>query len=253
MRFEKFLPSATLKPYINHFVISENEMPNTYKVLPSTGLVIGFQYKGQLAIVDLKGQNKLESAGITGISRSHKIFRNTTAIGTVLVYFTETGFTHFCKIPANELFNTSIGLNEIFERSEVNKLEEQLFFAQTDTQRIAAVESFLCYRLNSSTPDLLVTAAVELIKETRGTLSVTELSERLCTSISPLEKRFRKIVGVTPKKFASIIKLNHVVERLNQNRPLHEICYENHFFDQAHFNKAFKTFSGETPKSFRHH
>ncbi|GAB2639953.1 hypothetical protein GCM10027035_37180 [Emticicia sediminis] len=103
MRFEKFIPTDQLKPYIKYVVVSENELENEYKVFPSSGLVIGFQYKGQLATINQNTENKLTSAGITGVTDSYKVFKNSTNIGTILIYFTETGFTHFASHPANEI------------------------------------------------------------------------------------------------------------------------------------------------------
>ncbi|MCL4640446.1 MULTISPECIES: hypothetical protein [Olivibacter] len=46
MKSEKHFPTERLKRYIKYFVVSENELENEYKVFPSSGLVIGFQYKG---------------------------------------------------------------------------------------------------------------------------------------------------------------------------------------------------------------
>ncbi|MBB4805887.1 hypothetical protein HNP38_001159 [Chryseobacterium defluvii] len=74
MRFDKFVPTDRLKPYIKYFVVSENEREEEYKIFPSSGLVIGFQYKGKLSIIKGNNENKLDSAGITGISGSYKIF-----------------------------------------------------------------------------------------------------------------------------------------------------------------------------------
>ena len=95
MRFDKFIPGDQLKPYIKYFVGSENNVETEYKVFPSSGLVIGFQYKGQLATIKNETENKLSSAGITGISDGYKIFKNSADIGTILVFFTEIGFTRW--------------------------------------------------------------------------------------------------------------------------------------------------------------
>ena len=59
------------------------------------------------------------------------------------------------------------------------------------------------------------------------------------------------MVGTSPKKFASIIRFNAVLEDISTTKSLSEICYENHFFDQAHFIKDFKQFTGETPEKFK--
>jgi AraC-like DNA-binding protein len=251
MKFEKHFPTDKLKDYIKYYVVSENDVENEYKVLPSAGLVIGFQYKGQLSSITDNALNKLSSAGITGIADSYKIFKNSADIGTILVYFTEIGFTHFSSNPANELFNLSLSLNDIFEKSSVNEVEEKLSVASTDKQRIKIVEHFLLTQFKDIQADKLIIEAVKLIYQRKGTIRVNELNEKLCISQSPFEKRFRKVVGTTPKKFASIIRFNTVLDNLNETKSLTEICYENNFFDQAHFVKDFKHFTGETPEHFK--
>lgn len=126
MKFDKHIPLELLKPYVKHFVVSENDLESEYKVFPSAGFVIGFQYRGQLMALKDKVETKLNSAGITGISDAYKIFRNSAGIGTVLVYFTEVGFTHFATHPANELFNLSLSLQDIFDKRSVYELKDIL-------------------------------------------------------------------------------------------------------------------------------
>lgn len=250
MKFDKHVPTDKLKDYIKYYVVSENDLESEYKVFPSPGLVIGFQYKGQLAAIRNSKENKLTSAGITGIVDRYKIFKNSTDIGTVLVYFTETGFAHFSSRPANELFNLSLSLDDIFEKNKVNEVEEKLAIASTDKQRIRIVEQFLLTQLKNMQTDKLIVEAVKLIYQSKGTIRIKELNEKLCISQSPFEKRFRKVVGTTAKKFASIVRFNAVLNNMNEAKSLTEICYENSFFDQAHFIKDFKQFTGDTPENF---
>lgn len=251
MRFDKFIPTDKLKPYIKYFVLSEHEVEREYKVFPSSGLVIGFQYKGQLTIIKDDRENKLASAGITGISDSYKTFKNSAGIGTLLVFFTETGFAHFASHPTNELFNQSISLDYIFDMNTVAQIEEQLALVYTDQQRIQAVEKFMLSQLKHIQTDKLIVEAVKLIYQSNGTIRIKELNEKLFISQSPFEKRFRKVVGTTPKKFASIVRFNSVLDNLSKTKSLTEICYENNFFDQAHFIKDFKQFTGDTPENFK--
>lgn len=251
MKFDKYFPVEQLKPYIKYFVVSENELENEYKVFPSSGFVIGFQYKGQLSNIKDDTVARLSSAGITGITDGYKIYRNSATIGTILVYFTETGFTHFASHPANELFNLSLSLDDVFEKGKVNEVEEKLAIASTDKQRILAVEQFLITQLKNIETDKLIVEAVKLIYHSNGNIRIKELIEKLCISQSPFEKRFRKVVGTTAKKFASIVRFNAVLDNLSKTKTLTEICYENHFFDQAHFIKDFKQFTGDTPENFK--
>lgn len=251
MKFDKHYPTEKLKPYIKYFVVSENGLESQYKVFPSSGLVIGFQYKGQLATIKNNTENKLKSAGITGISDGYKVFKNSPETGTILVYFTEIGFTHFASHPANELFNLSLSLDDIFDKTEISEVEEKLIIATTDKQRIKIVEQFLVSQLKDIQADKLIVEAVKLIYQSHGTIRIKELNEKLFISQSPFEKRFRKVVGTTPKKFASIIRFNSVLDNLSIAKSLTEISYENNFFDQAHFIKDFKQFTGDTPENFK--
>lgn len=251
MKFDKYFPTDQLKDYIKYYVVSENEIESEYKVLPSPGLVIGFQYKGQLATIKNNKENKLTSAGITGIADSYNMFKNSADIGTVLVYFTEIGFTHFSSNPAYVLFNLNLSLDDIFDKSKVHEVQEKLAIASTDKHRIKIVEQFLLTQLKNIQTDQLIVEAVKLIYQNKGTIRVKELNEKLFISSSPFEKRFRKLVGTTAKKFASIVRFNSVLDHMNKTKSLSEICYKNHFFDQAHFIKDFKQFTGDTPENFK--
>lgn len=251
MRFDKFIPTLQLKPYIKYFVVSENDVKTEYKVFPSSGLVMGFQYRGQLTNIQGETEDKLTTAGITGISDSYKIFRNSTGIGTILVYFTEIGFAQFASHPANELFNLSVSLEHIFDESLVRETREKLASAHTDKQRIHVIERFLLSQLKDIQKDKLIVEAVKIIYETKGKIRIKELNERLFISQSPFEKRFRKLVGTTPKKFASIVRFNTVLDNLSNTKSLTDICYENNFFDQAHFIKDFKQYTGDSPEKFK--
>ncbi len=251
MKFDKYFPTDQLKDYIKYYVVSENEIESEYKVLPSPGLVIGFQYKGQLATIKNNKENKLTSAGITGIADSYNMFKNSADIGTVLVYFTEIGFTHFSSNPAYVLFNLNLSLDDIFDKSKVHEVQEKLAIASTDKHRIKIVEQFLLTQLKNIQTDQLIVEAVKLIYQNKGTIRVKDLNEKLFISSSPFEKRFRKLVGTTAKKFASIVRFNSVLDHMNKTKSLSEICYKNHFFDQAHFIKDFKQFTGDTPENFK--
>lgn len=251
MRFDIVIPSVKLRPYVRQIAISENENEQTYKIFPSAGLVVGFQYRGRLSLVDGSVENRLSPSGITGISDSFKIFKNAAGTGTILVYFTETGFAQFSSRPVQELFNQSVSLDNLFDKHKVAAVEETLALAHTDSERVKAVETFLEEQLKEKSEDQLIVRAVALIYGSRGGMRIKELLQQLHISQGAFEKRFRKLVGTTPKKFASIVRFNTVLKDLGQEKSMTEICYDNNFFDQAHFIKDFKQYTGDSPENFR--
>lgn len=250
MKFETYKPSDILKPFVKSFAVQETSEESIYKVLPDTGLVIGFQYKGKLSRLQNDTETPLSISGVSGLADQSRTFKNSFDIGTVLIFFKEAGATPFFKEPLHELFRESVSLDNFMPRSELLCLEEQLAEAKTDTQRIAAVEHFLIGRMTDTETDKLVLAALTLIHKSKGNIRMKDLMEQLHISQSPLEKRFRKAVGASPKKFASMVRLKNVIEHFVSINSLTALGYEAGFYDQAHFIKEFKTFTGDTPEKF---
>jgi AraC-like DNA-binding protein len=250
MSFITYIPCTVLQPYVKAFAISESAEEKEYKVLPGTGLVIGFQYKGKLARIEGEKLRPLNSAGLTGLHDSFHVFKNAADTGTVLVFFKEAGAAQFFNMPLHELFTESISLENFMLRSELLIVEEKLCESKTNEKRIKIIEQFLIARMQLKEPDNLVLAALSLIHKTKGTIRMQELLKQLHISQSPLEKRFRRVVGASPKKFASIVRFKHTIQNYNPKNSLTALGYESGFYDQAHFIKAFKSFTGESPETF---
>lgn len=250
-KFQKIPPSPILKPYIEYFVISESIEENTYKVLPWASIVIWFQYKWELSKIQENQESKLSKAWITWISDTFKIFKHNWNIATILVYFTVDWFSAFSNIWAHEIMNESISLENIFSWKKIEEIQERLFFAKTDKERIETIESFLLSELKDTQKDKLILLAIEKIKLSNWNLKIKELINKLYISESAFEKRFRKIVGTTPKQFSSIIRLNNLIKEIEKWVFQNQDLYKHWFFDQAHFIKSFKKHTWSTPEKFK--
>lgn len=244
------MPCDILKPFVKSFCVQEALEQNTYKVLPGTSLVLGFQYKGKLSRLQNGTEYSLSISGVSGLADHSRTFKNIPDTGTVLIYFQEAGARQFFKQPLHELFRESVSLDNFMLRSELLCVEEQLAEAKTDAQRIASIEQFLISRMVNIESDIVVLTALALIHRSKGNIRIKELTERLCISQSPLEKKFRQAVGASPKKFASIVRLKNVLQQYDASKSLTALGYEAGFYDQAHFIKEFKAFTGDTPEKF---
>lgn len=249
MKFQRYLPCHRLAAYIKHFVVSENSDAQTYKVLPGTSLVMGFQYTGRLTYLKNGTETMLATTGITGLMDGYRTFSNTTNVGTILVVFNETGASHFLRQPVNELFDESLSLDHFFDRTIIRETEELLSMANDDTARIAIVEQLLISHLIGRSEDKLVSAAVAGIYQHKGVIKIADLARNLNTSQSPLEKRFRKVVGASPKKFALIVRVQSTLELLKTDG-WQKAVYAAGYYDQAHLIKEFKTHTGTTPEQY---
>lgn len=244
------MPCEALRPFVERYAIvhAGDEVP--FRVLPGTGSVMGFQFSGAMERLQAGTAQRLHRSGITGILGAAATFRNVPGTGTVLVHFREAGAAAFFPGPMHELFGQSLSLEQFMLRSELVLLEERLEEAATDPGRIAVVESFLLKRLRADAVDPLVARALALIHESKGMLRIAQLAASLHTSRSPLERRFRARVGATPKQYAGIVRMRHVLRTHVPGTAFLDTAIDAGFYDQAHFIKVFRDHTGEAPHRF---
>jgi len=244
------IPQLRLQPFVKFYTITEATQEANYNILPGLSIVLGFQFKGSLSYIDNEKEHSLSKAGVTGLLNNYRTFKNQANTGSVLVTFTETGAAHFFKTPMHQLFNGSYSLDDFIPYSQQSIMVEKLSEANSNIQKIQLVEDFLITILEQNETDQLAAAAVAYIKEANGIVSITKLADHLNISQSRLEKRFRAAVGASPKKFSSIVRFRHIISQLPQAASLTSLAYQAGYFDQAHFIKDFKTFTGQTPQQF---
>jgi methylphosphotriester-DNA--protein-cysteine methyltransferase len=104
--------------------------------------------------------------------------------------------------------------------------------------------------LKDTQPDLLIGEAIQQIRLSKGDIKIKELLSGLPISRDPFEKRFRKITGTSPKHFAAIIRLQNLIENYSGAVSLTEAAYSAGYYDQAHFIKDFRSFTGQAPLDF---
>lgn len=251
MLMNAYLPSEALRPYIKSYVEIESAGEIVNRVLPGTSLALAIRYKGQVNY--LAGQDTkvaLPTSAFSGLRKSVRLINYLPNTAVVIVLFKENNASAFFKAPLHELFEESVSAESFITPSVLANLEEQVAAALTSKQRIAVIEQFLLSRLQYHQPDVLITAALQKIYLNKGNLNIKQLAGSLCISHDALEKRFRKTVGTSPKQFAGIVRLKAMVHQKKPGPSLTALALDAGYFDQAHFNKDFKLFTGQTPTDF---
>ncbi|MCS3794967.1 AraC family transcriptional regulator [Niastella sp. OAS944] len=246
----RFLPSPVLQPYIKHFLLIESEQRMVNRILPDTSIVIAFRLKGKVSYTDNGETHTLPQTVISGIRETSRLVDYEKGASNLLVIFNEGGAAAFFKEPMHELGSLSTSLHDLIHPSKVSAIEEELAAAKNDNQRILIIERFLLAELKKAQPDHLVHEAIHQIKLLKGDIKIKDLLTRLPISRDPFEKRFRKITGTSPKHFAAIIRLKNLIENYKDNSSLTQVAYSAGYFDQAHFIKDFRAFTGQTPLDF---
>jgi AraC-like DNA-binding protein len=247
---ELFLPSPILQPYIKSFLVMESEQGMVNRLLPDTSIVIAFRLRGKVAFCDNGVVQQIPQSVISGIRESSRTVDYAKDTANLLVIFKEGGAAAFFKEPLHELGSISVSLDYLIQQSKVRALEEELAAAENTHQRIGIIERFLLSELKNTQPDLLIGEAIQQIRLSKGDIKIKELLSGLPISRDPFEKRFRKITGTSPKHFAAIIRLKNLIENYSGAVSLTEAAYSAGYYDQAHFIKDFRSFTGQAPLDF---
>lgn len=245
-----FEPASCLDPFIKAFVVVESNGTLVNRLLPDTSVVAAIRLQGLVHYQEENGNARLPVLSISGLRKSFKIAEYGKNSANILVQFKEGGAAAFFDLPIHELFELNVGLDQFFKASELMLLEEQLGAAKSIQSKVNVVQQFFMARVRNRKSDLLIAHSVEKIKAARGLLSVKELSDNLYVSLDVFEKRFRKVVGTTPKQFADIVRMKALIGQGTINGQVLESALDAGFFDQSHFIRNFKKFTGQTPKEF---
>ncbi len=92
-------------------------------------------------------------------------------------------------------------------------------------------------------------AIVSLIERNMGGRTISEIAQSLGISKRQIERKFNKYIGLSPKIFSRITRFQQTVKQINSHfdQDFATIPYHTGFYDQSHFIKDFKRFSGDTP------
>ena len=220
------------------------------RTLPDTSLVMSFRYRGRVSFISNNFPRVLSPFTLTGLRRSDRLINYAKDTANILVFFREAAAHAFIKEPLHELFEDSVSLDNLTGYKDLSALEDQLAAAIDNVGRISMIEQFLLSRLFDRQPDPLIAAALEKIHAAKGMIRIKELAKALYISQDAFEKRFRRSVGVAPKQFAFITKMKGVVARALNKQSMTDIAFDAGYYDQPHFNKDFKLFTGQTPTEF---
>ncbi|MDC3957980.1 helix-turn-helix domain-containing protein [Polyangium jinanense] len=172
----------------------------------------------------------------------------TTVMG---VHFRPGGAFPFLGVPAGDLEGTQVPLEALWGPS-ARDLRERLAEAATPTRRFAILEA--CLRERARRPLQRHPAVAEALRafEDPWLESVAQVNARTGLSPRQLIARFRDQVGLAPKAYWRVRRFQAALRRLESARDTRgaEIAAEHGYFDQAHYNRDFRAFTGMSPRAY---
>lgn len=171
---------------------------------------------------------------------------------SVGVHFKPWGPAAFLPMPAAELCNRPVTIEQVWGRPAVAELRDRLATAGGPHEMLTLLEEELVRRLRETAGMELVRRTGGVIAATGGAVSIGDLSVAAGVSTTHLAQRFKELVGVTPKRLARSYRFTTTVLAIDPAEPVDwsDVAARAGYFDQAHFGHEFRAFTGLTPTRY---
>lgn len=238
-------PHRLLRPYIAHYTIW------TADAIPQPG--------GQLMLVpDASGCMVLH---LNGDRLTGKLWGATTRVVTVdggavgapvriFAEFAPGGLYQLTGMGQAALADGIFALDDVLPELYAS-LTQLVETARCTEQLVAGLDRLLLPLLLSRDTPCTPLSVTNALQQTSGLMSVEALSLREGYSARHLGRLLHDYLGMGPKQFARLLRVNAAVRLLGSGQPLTYLAQESGFYDQAHFIRDFSRICGVTPGDYR--
>ncbi|NUN68185.1 MAG: AraC family transcriptional regulator [Bacteroidetes bacterium] len=168
------------------------------------------------------------------------------------IKFHPGAFRPLLKGPAAGYTDRTVRLSSIFGAAGTG-FQRSMLWMEDEESKIVAAESFLREVLPE--PDertALVRRITGTVQQEREIVTVEQIGARFGFGIRSLQRLFHDAVGITPKWLIKRYRLHDAVETIKDGGSIDwaQLALRLGYFDQAHFIREFRTFTGRSPAEF---
>lgn len=168
------------------------------------------------------------------------------------IHFQPGGLYQFLGIPITEISDDGFDGEDLLG-NDINEFIEKCHDNQRDFGFLnTTVQQFFLQRLYKMKERLPVDVALGFLM-THQNASIDQAASIACLSTRQFERKCKERLGIPPKVYARLsrfFKAFHQIEA-KQNTPWTDIVYGLGYYDQMHFIKDFKDFTGHTPNGIK--
>jgi AraC-like DNA-binding protein len=173
-------------------------------------------------------------------------------VRTLGLRFRPGALTALFPVSMAAMADREVPLADVAGAPAARALLSALSRAGSDARRIAVADAWLVERLRVAPPrQASARPAVALILRERGGLRMAAMARALGRTPRQLERLFLRDLGIRPKLFARIVRLNAVLASLDEAERASavDMALEAGYFDQAHLLRDFRTLAGRSPRA----
>jgi len=253
MFFKRYEPKSGLEKIIEcyWFIEDSSSIPLIQKIIPDGYTEIIFHF-GDPYRICLNDNWQLQTTSLfAGQITKHFYLENIGASAILGIKFKPAALAILYNLEmhnyTNEVFDLKLVIGDAMQ-----KIEHELRSTKNHELIITRLDSYFEELLkNKPYLETLIEKAVELILHNNGMISIKEITELIGVGERQIELLFKRFVGVPPKLFTRIIRFSYIFQLVNKNHSWTDLAYQAAYFDQSHFIKNFKNFTGENPTDYQ--
>jgi AraC-like DNA-binding protein len=252
MRYAEYTPTPRLAPLVERFWLLEGSSTGSADaIIPDGRVELVFHYGGPFWRHDgTSAAVKQPASLLVGQMVEPVVLAPEGPAGVAAIRLRPAASRTLLGFSLQEVSGRFVDLELIFP--SVSRLRERLAEASCDGERIRALEDWLIARACPA-PRRHVEVVVGTIVESGGRVSIDALVARAGTSLRQLERQFREDVGLSPKTFSRIVRLQSALRRVRQGRALTDVALACGFYDQAHMTRDFRELASMSPGAWQTH
>ncbi|WP_244147625.1 helix-turn-helix transcriptional regulator [Leptospira yanagawae] len=246
----EYKPGPQLIRYIESYLIIQCDESFSKSIIPHHSFVLTIKLKGNHDYRIHSDRNQLPPISLSGLRKTVK--HNTLSKGSeiIIVKFQPWGAFSFFNRPMYELNEIGISGYDLLNKTALDEMHSQLLETKDNRSKIDELEKFLWKAVKKQTIDKRIIEAISQMNQTQGNIKINEIASIVNLSIDTFEKKFREITGGTPKRISSIIRMSSAIREIPKYNSFTRLAYDFGYFDQSHFIKEFKSFTGKTPTQY---
>jgi AraC-like DNA-binding protein len=242
MNYALLAPPNHLKDLVKCFWMLESTrseiLPKEYFLMADACPELVFQFNGGFP----------EYRKFNAYMRSQHTLNKRIPVGEKLGLFGVRLYPHavqqLLNIPSYEIINEVHDFDCLFGQS-AKDISEQVCCVPTTTMRMELVSGFLTEKVMERRPDLFSRFARQVI-DSEGQMNFSQMLHQTGLSLKQFERRFKATAGFTPAYYARITRFQSAKRKytIGKYTTLTELAHDCHYYDQSHFIRDFKEFSG---------
>lgn len=254
--YREYTPRPDLLPFVECFwtLQSDSRFFNQRElVIPGGRAELIFNFGNAIRWYDsIDSITAIEYAGTHLLGQRNRYFfmEMEGMVDVVAARFRQGGFSSFTRMPVNQFLNRLVPVHDIFGAASVH-WTDQLYAMDGPEAKVKALEALLFSLVNVKHDTYKTLQLISVVKQQATDNTITSICDQTGIHYKKLERIFSHHTGYNPKNFSRVIRFYRTLKEMTRRQaPLTQVGLQHGYYDQAHFIRDFKTFTGRAPGQF---